>query len=212
MAKSRKRRGADVTAPTPERATHDPVERLLQQIQDGDGYINRPFISVDTLMAMERRGTIDKQMRAAAENFRGSFYAARLNNLKSMDLSRPFIQNGRNDDLSRNGYIARERVWSIMKYLGGPSTRVGSALWHVVGAEWSIARWCRERPWRGPPVSQEAASGYVVGRSKRCWRLKRAVPDRAGTRAPPTPTGRKLAPELAPDTIERRDIRRDSMN
>jgi hypothetical protein len=162
MAKSRRRRGADVLAPTPERVSHDPVERLAHQIADADGAVARPFVAIDTLATMERKGTINKQLRAAAEGFRRTFYAAQLDQLKAKDLSRPFVQNARHGDISQHAYIARARVWAIMRQLGGVETRIGSVAWHCVGEEWSLARWCRERPWQGPRVSQEAASGFLV--------------------------------------------------
>jgi hypothetical protein len=81
---------------------------------------------------MERRGTIDRQLRAAAESFRRTFYAAQLDQLKAKDLSRPFVQNARHGEPSQHAYIARARVWGVMgilvvfKPVSGP--RCGTSL------------------------------------------------------------------------------------
>ncbi|HMD64377.1 MAG TPA: hypothetical protein VKF83_10435, partial [Stellaceae bacterium] len=78
----------DILAPPPERRQHGTIEQLRQQIADSAGAIGRPFRAVDTLAAMERRGTITASMRHAAEKFRGLFRVARLDPLHAASLFR----------------------------------------------------------------------------------------------------------------------------
>src|ERR1700733_14974817 len=39
----------------------------------------------------------------------------------------------------------------------------GSCVWHVVGCEWTIRDWALREGWGGRPLSEEAASGVLVG-------------------------------------------------
>ena len=59
--------------PTPERRNHGIVERLERTIADESGRPARPYRAVDTLAAMERRGSITAGMRQAGEDFRARF-------------------------------------------------------------------------------------------------------------------------------------------
>jgi hypothetical protein len=69
--------GGDLAVgPTPERA-------------DESGRPSRPYRAVDTLAAMERRGSITTGMRQAGEGFRARFAVAQLDPLRAPDLSRP---------------------------------------------------------------------------------------------------------------------------
>src|SRR5271165_1977591 len=76
-------------APTAERARQSAIEQLARPIADEYGRSARPFRAVDTLAAMERRGTITAGMRQAAEDFRVQFTAAQLDPLRALDYSRP---------------------------------------------------------------------------------------------------------------------------
>ena len=80
--------------PTPERRGHGPVERLERTIGDSVGRPGRPYRVLDTLAAMERRGSITTGMRQAGEDFRVRFKTAQLDPLKAFDISQPM--GGRN--------------------------------------------------------------------------------------------------------------------
>src|SRR5215470_4293278 len=77
-----------VVPPTPERRNHDAVERLERPIADESGRPARPYRAVDTLGAMERRGSITAGMRQAGEDFRARFATAQLDPLRAPDWSR----------------------------------------------------------------------------------------------------------------------------
>jgi hypothetical protein len=152
--------------PTSERHHHGPVERVDRPIADDLGRPARPYRAIDTLAAMERRGTITARMRQAGEEFRASFAAAQLDPLQAFDLSRaragrhcgfrsedgPGLRTGR----------ARDAVWHAILAVGGPRSPGGSCLWHVVGWERSLKDWALEQGWNGRRVSQEAASGILI--------------------------------------------------
>ena len=61
--------------PTEERRYHATIERVARPISDEAGRSARPYRAIDTLVAMERRGTITASMRQAAEDFRARFVA-----------------------------------------------------------------------------------------------------------------------------------------
>ena len=120
MARNHSRRGpptrdyGDNTL-TPERATHGPVERLERTISDTAGRPGRPYRFIDTLAAMERRGTITAGMRQAGEDFRDRFAVAQLEPLSAFDISRP--RSGRHagfrstNEPSSRIENARKTVW-----------------------------------------------------------------------------------------------------
>ena len=61
------------------------MERLNKQIADDTGGVAQPFKAIDTLAAMERRGTITAGMRQAGETFRAKFNTAHLDPLRAAD-------------------------------------------------------------------------------------------------------------------------------
>ena len=61
----------DPGAPTAERRTHDPIERVPQAIADEAGRPARPYRSVDALTAMLRKGSITPAMGADEHAQRG---------------------------------------------------------------------------------------------------------------------------------------------
>src|ERR1700724_3068000 len=75
--------------PTPERHSRGIVERVERPIADESGRPSRPYRAVDTLAAMERRGSITTGMRQAGEDCRVRFAVAQLDPLRTPDLSRP---------------------------------------------------------------------------------------------------------------------------
>src|SRR5262252_4423600 len=153
-------------APTPERRSHDPIERLERALGDSSGRPARPYRAVDTLAIMERRGTITAGMRQAGEDFRARFATAQLDPLSAYDLSRPRIDRRSGlrsgDELGLRIEKAREAVWRAILVVGGLNSAGGSCLWHVLGWERSLKEWALERGWSGRRVSQEAASGILI--------------------------------------------------
>ena len=173
MARQRIRRVArhaagsgDALGPTPERSRRGIVERVERPIADESGRPSRPYRAVDTLAAMERRGSITTEMRQAGEDFRARFATAQLDPLRAPDLSRP-----RESGPSRFGAAegpslrierARADVWRAILAAGGIGSPAGSCLWHVVGWEQSLKEWALGQGWNGRRVSQEAASGILI--------------------------------------------------
>jgi hypothetical protein len=152
--------------PTPERRGHGQVERLERTIGDSAGRPGRPYRVVDTLAAMERRGSITTGMRQAGEDFRARFKTAQLDPLKAFDISQPM--GGRNtarpfsEEPGLRIENAREVVWHAVLAVGGLGSAGGSCLWHVLGWERSLKEWALEQGWRGRRVSQEVASGIFI--------------------------------------------------
>ena len=152
--------------PTKERRRQDAIEQLSRPIADEAGRSARPFRTIDTLTAMERRGSITAGMRQAAEDFRTQFATAQLDPLHALDYRRPrsggrgFAHPGAEGGLRSES--ARDHVWRAIAAVGGPRSPGGSCLWHVVGWERSIKEWALDQGWNGRRVSQEAASGILV--------------------------------------------------
>jgi hypothetical protein len=153
-------------APTEERYRQGAIERLDRPIADDTGRSARPYRAIDTLAAMERRGSITPGMRQAAADFRVRFVTAQLDPLRALDYSRPrYGGAGRAGGGGESGLrveSAREHVWKAIVAVGGPSSPGGSCLWHVVGWECSLKEWAFEQGWNGRRVSQEAASGILI--------------------------------------------------
>jgi hypothetical protein len=152
-------------APTPERYRHGPVERLDKPITDTAGAIARPHYAVNTLVAMERRGSITAAMRQAGEDFRRHFVIARLDPLRAFDWSQPKQTGGVRNYGAETGWRiekAREFVWQTIAAVGGLGSPGGSCLWHVVGWERSLKEWALDQGWSGRRVSPESASGILI--------------------------------------------------
>jgi hypothetical protein len=151
--------------PTPERRSRGIVERVERPIADESGQPSRPYRAVDTLAAMERRGSITGGMRQAGEDFRARFTIAQLDPLRAPDLSRPRERGASRftgDEPGMRIEGAREAVWRAIQAVGGPGSPAGSCLWHVVGWEQSLKEWALGQGWSGRRVSQETASGILI--------------------------------------------------
>jgi len=151
----------DILGPTHERARRGLVERLGSPIVALDGLKARPFCAVDTLAAMERRGSITRGMRAAGERFREKFAAAHLDPLRAGN----FFRTSRGNSTETPGFKiehAKEAVWRALLFVGGLASPAGSCLWHVVGAERTLKEWALEQGWAGRRISQESASGILI--------------------------------------------------
>ena len=152
--------------PTPERRNQGIVERLERPIADESGRPARPYRAVDTLAAMERRGSITAGMRQAGEDFRARFATAQLDPLRAPDWSRLRVGISSSfrgaDEPGLRIEGARDVVWRAILGVGGIGSPAGSCLWHVEGLERSLKEWSLEQGWSGRRVSQEAASGILI--------------------------------------------------
>lgn len=165
MRKARSRvpaAGRDSIAPTPERWWRGDVEAVDRAIADEAGRPSRPYRSIDTLAAMLRKGTITPEMRQAGEDFRALFALACLDPLRAPDLRR-VPQGFREVPPGLRQAEARDRVWRALRLLGGIASPAGSCVWHVLGAEATLKDWALSQGWCGRPLSQETASGILVG-------------------------------------------------
>jgi hypothetical protein len=149
-----------------ERRQHGLVERLEGTIGDSAGHPSRPYRAVDTLLIMQRRGSISAGMRQAGEDFRARFALAALDPLRALDLSRLRLgERSLRPDNEGPGLrieAARGQVWRAIQAVGGIASPAGSCLWHVLGWERSLKEWALEQGWSGRRVSQESASGILV--------------------------------------------------
>ena len=160
--KLRRTRSEENMSPTPERWARGEVERLPTAIADEQGRPARPYRATDTLLVMERRGTITSAMRQAAEDFRALFRSASLDPLRAPDLNR-VPATGRDPHLGARGGEAREQIWAAMTALGGIHSPAGSCVWHVVGCEWTLKDWALREGWGGRSLGVETAAGVLVG-------------------------------------------------
>jgi len=165
-AHSRRIRADARVTPTPKRSNHGLIERLNRPIADNSGGPGRPYRTVDTLAAMERRGSITAGMRQAGDDFRARFAMAQLDPLRAFDVSRPRAGSPSRFRASEEPGLriegARDAVWRAILAVGGLGSAGGSCLWHVVGWERSLKEWALEQGWNGRRVSQEAASGILI--------------------------------------------------
>jgi hypothetical protein len=159
-------REAEDGAITPERDNHGSIERLDRAISDASGGPGRPYRFVDTLAAMERRGTITAGMRQAGEDFRDRFAIAQLDPLRAFDMSRPKFGKrtgfSSTEEMGSRIENARKAVWRALVAVGGPASAGGSCVWHVLGWQQSLKEWALGQGWNGRRVSQEAASGILI--------------------------------------------------
>jgi hypothetical protein len=135
-------------------------------IGDTSGHPSRPYRAVDTLLIMQRRGSITAGMRQAGEDFRARFALAALDPLRAVDLSHLRLGERSlrpdNDGPALRIEAARGQVWRAIQAVGGIASPGGSCLWHVLGWERSLKEWAIEQGWSGRRVSQESASGILV--------------------------------------------------
>ncbi|HVA14998.1 MAG TPA: hypothetical protein VNF99_17260 [Stellaceae bacterium] len=152
----------DELAPSPERRAHGTVERLPHAIADEAGRPVRPYRAVDTLGAMLRKGTITPAMHQAGEEFHALFMTAQLEPLRAADLRR--MPDGMHElPMSLRQSEARKAIWRMLKTLGGVASPAGSCLWHVVGCAATLKEWALHHGWNRRALSQEAASGVLIG-------------------------------------------------
>lgn len=148
--------------PTPERSLKGDLERMPRTISDEKGHPARPFRAVDTLERMTRYRTISPEMRQAGEDFQAVFALAQLDPLRAPDLRR-VPQAVRELPVGARQAEARKKIWRALGALGGASSPAGSCAWHVLGCQWSLKEWALRQGWSGRALSQETASGILIG-------------------------------------------------
>jgi hypothetical protein len=144
---------ADHLDPTAERLRHGRVERLAEQIEDVDGRPSAPHRAIDCITSLYQRGAITKEQLLAAEWFREGFRLAQLDPLRAPDLAR--VPSGVHREIMPGAAAlsARRQAQVTIGALGGISRAPGSCAWHVIGLEWSVRRWARERPGIAPATA-----------------------------------------------------------
>jgi len=166
MSKAKRRAAAagsvDAGGPTLERWRKGDVEIADRSIADEAGRPAHPYRVVDTLLAMQRRGSITPAMRQAGEDFRALFALASLDPLRAADLTR-LPRGARDLPLTLRQAEARKKVGHALQALGGIASPAGSCVWHVIGCEWSVKEWALREGWGGRPLGQETASGILIG-------------------------------------------------
>ncbi len=148
--------------PTQERMNRGDLERMPRTIADEKGHPARPFRTVDTLERMARARTISPEMRQAGEDFQALFALSQLDPLQSPDLRR-VPQSLRELPIGLQRTEARKKIWRALGALGGSSSPAGSCAWHVLGCQWSLKEWALRQGWSGRALSQETASGILIG-------------------------------------------------
>lgn len=167
----RRRKRGQRENPGPPAATplHEPTEWRAQHgdfgppIREADPETGLTVIhrrAIDTLAAMEERGTISRDMRTAGETFRTHFRVAALDSLRAMPLLR--VPAATTDTLTERIAAARDRVARALDALGGPASPAGSCVWHVVGCEMSIRAWAARQGWNGRAIGHTQAQGILV--------------------------------------------------
>lgn len=156
--------------PTAERAAHNPVIHIARQIQDSQGNPGAPFKVVDTLDAMLSAKTINEGQYVAGLRFRDDFDLAGLQPVKASSIER---LGHSPDQLTDKMMDARGRVYRVMIALGGFTTPSGSLVWHVLGEQWSIRRWCQTPPFRLRP----STAGWMLVNCLELIRISYEAPE-----------------------------------
>jgi hypothetical protein len=145
-SRNQSRREAPIqAAPPPQRASHDRVVRS-GRVLDAAGNAGFPFRVIGTLEAMEASGRIDADMARAGVRFHDNFHRAGFGerDLRAhwpTGLPAAGIASACADGSDR----ARRAVAAAIRQLGGGRAHAADIAWHVLGLEWSVRRWARER-------------------------------------------------------------------
>lgn len=156
----------EAEGPTVERLNRGDVERAAAPLADANGSPARPYRAADTLVMMQRRGTITPGMRQAGEDFRNRFAVAQLHPLRALDLAQlRGVDRSLQTEPDQPGLrieTARRAVWQAIRAVGGIGSPAGSCLWHVIGWERTLKDWALGQGWNGRRVSPEAAAGILI--------------------------------------------------
>jgi hypothetical protein len=145
----------DAISPTPERAKRGPVERTERPVIPTPGDYESPYIAVDILEALLRRGAITNEEKRAGERFRAWFTLAQLDPLRAADFARPYVDGGRALTEPRSDRARRE-IDKAIRWLGGRGSWQASCLWHMVGLDQSLREWTQQQ-------SKTAQTARIMG-------------------------------------------------
>ena len=151
---------------SPFRSQHGDLVPHREAIADADGAVGRPeYTSCDWLNRQFRKGKLLREDLKAAERFREDVARAGYEQLRAVDLTRPF-EKRRPVSFAAFSAIAEEarrRLGEVMEKLGGWDDPSASITFHVVGLDMTIAAWARTIGVRGVPIQPEEASGLLLG-------------------------------------------------
>jgi hypothetical protein len=141
-------------------AQHGRVVGLEAPIADSAGGIGMPLLRLGTLARLERRGAITPAEAAAGERFHALFQKGGLDGLRAADVSRVPVAAGTAvaGDISPSNERCRRRVAEALLSLGGHGSVAASAIWHIIGLEWTTRRWAIT-----VRRSKEEACGILIG-------------------------------------------------
>jgi hypothetical protein len=123
-------------------AKHGVVVEADRPIADSSSGIGFPLVRLPTLARLEACGTITAGQLAAGERFHAMFQHAALDALRAADLARVPVAGGPVlGDISPSHERCRRRIAEAVTALGGNGSIAASAVWHVVGLEWSLRKW-----------------------------------------------------------------------
>ena len=144
----------------PERYQHGRIERAAEQVADANGGIGRPYTVATTLDRMLQDGDITPAQHLAGNIFANWFALAGLDSLRAGDLGQR-VKSGRS--LGAGIEHARRQVNAALDALGGLGSPCGSACWHILGMQESLAAWARREGWGGRPIRRETARWVFIG-------------------------------------------------
>ena len=152
---------AALDAPPPERLQHGRVKRARETVADSAGGIGRPYLVEGTLDRLLRRGDIGSAQHLAGNTFSNLFALAMLDPLRAGSMSQRIDAGQHTNGSGVEG--ARRRINSALDALGGTGSPCGSACWHILGLQATIADWARREGWASRPIRHESATLVLVG-------------------------------------------------
>ena len=145
----------------PERLQHGRVERMAETLADASGGIGRPYVAEDTLDRLLRKRDIGPVQHLAGNMFSNWFGLAALDPLRAGDCGQRIVAGQRT--ASAGVEHARRQVNAALDALGGLASPCGSACWHVLGMQATLAEWARREGWAQRPIRHESAKLVLIG-------------------------------------------------
>jgi len=166
---------------------------VVERLRHGAEQLDRPIIdygtgqdytppsrSIDILESLLRRKAITADEKLSGERFYLWFRLAELEQLRAADIARPYIDGaGAIPELSPRNERARKDISKAIRYVGGIGSVHGSCLWHVIGLDQSLRRWCQEqaKTSSGRILHHGGAAGVLVSALERLSRMPWAGPN-----------------------------------
>ena len=138
------------------------IQRASEQVPDVDGNIGHPYKARDVVQVLRSNGTISEAAEKAVRTFQSWFDAAQLVGYQSPDLTRVLgsTRGGRAEPA--RVLDARDEVDAALKHLGGRTTPVSEAAWHVLGLGKDIKTFAQHcQLGNGKSITQQTARGLV---------------------------------------------------